>query len=65
MKLRFLCTSGILIALLFSVNGQQQPAREKPTPKSTFEFEDECGDPTMESMAWISIEGTVVEVIAG
>lgn len=61
MKLRFLCTFGILLALL-CVNGQQQPARQKPSP---FEFEDECGDPTMESMVWFSIEGTVVEIIAG
>ena len=62
---RFLCTFGILLALLSCVHGQQQPAREKPAPKISFEYEDECGDPMVESMVWISIEGTVVEVIDG
>ena len=61
MKQRFLCASGILLALLFSVNGQQP----KPTPKPSFEYEDECGDPSVESMLWFLVEGTVVEIIAG
>jgi endonuclease YncB( thermonuclease family) len=64
MKLRVLCTFGILLALLLCVSGQQ-PGQQKPSSKISFEFEDECGDPTMESMVWISIEGTVVEIIAG
>ena len=64
MKQRFLCASIILLALLFSINGQQL-GRQKPAPKSSFEYEDECGDPTLESMAWFLVEGTVVEIIAG
>jgi hypothetical protein len=42
MKLRFLYASGILLALLFGVNGHQ-PGRQKPAPKPTFEYENECG----------------------
>lgn len=64
MKQRFLCAFGILLALLFCVNGQQ-PSRQKPAPKPSFEYEDECGDPSVESMLWFLVEGTVVEIIAG
>jgi|SRR5215213_1968066 len=64
MKQRFLCAFGILLALLFCVNGQQT-GPQKPAPKSSFEYEPECGDPTVESMSWTPIDGTVVEIIAG
>ena len=30
-----------------------------------FEYEKECGDPTVESMSWMSIHGKVVEVLNG
>lgn len=64
MKQRLLCTFGILFALFFSVNAQQR-GRQRPSPKLSFEYEDECGNPVEESMAWSLIEGKVVRVFGG
>jgi endonuclease YncB( thermonuclease family) len=58
------------IALLFSfgssVEGQSN-ATQKPgiTRPPSLEYEDECGSPLVESMLWISVEGTVIQVIDG
>ena len=60
----YLCACGILVSLLFYVNGQQ-PGQDKPPSKLSFEFENECGSPLVESMLWQSIEGTVVRIIDG
>lgn len=60
---RILCTSGILLTLLLSSISGQHAGDQKSPPK--FSFEDECGDPLMESMVWSSVSGTVVRIIDG
>jgi endonuclease YncB( thermonuclease family) len=58
------------IALLFSFGSSVEDQSNdtlKPeiiSPQS-FEYEDECGSPVVESMLWMSVEGTVIKVIDG
>lgn len=58
------------LALLFSF-GVTVPGQSKDTPKPSkesrlsFEYEDECGNPLEESMAWRSVEGKVIRVVDG
>jgi endonuclease YncB( thermonuclease family) len=60
----FLCTCGILASWLFYFNGQQT-GQNKPLSRPSFEYENECGNPEVESMLWLPIEGTVVKIIDG
>ena len=60
----FLCTCGILASWLIYFNSQQR-GQDKPPSKPKFEYEKECGNPEVESMAWQLIEGTVVRIIDG
>ena len=59
------------IALLFSfgisVEGQSNDTKKAPITLSSFsfEYEDECGNPMIESMLWFSVEGTVIKVVDG
>ena len=60
----FLCTCGILASWLFCFDSQQRD-QDKPPSRPLFEYENECGNPEVESMLWLSIEGTVVRIIDG
>jgi len=60
----FLSTCVILVSLPFYFNGQQL-GQDKPPSKLSFEYENECGSPLVESTLWQSIEGTVVRIIDG
>jgi endonuclease YncB( thermonuclease family) len=60
----FLFGCGLLVSFLFSL-GVEQTRQENPPSKISFEFENECGSPVIESMAWSSVKGTVVRVIDG
>ena len=58
------------IALLFSlglwIEGQSNDTQRAPIPRPlSFEHEDECGSPLVESMLWMSVEGKVIKVVDG
>ena len=59
------------IALLFSfgisVECQSNVTQKTPITWSSlsFEHEDECGNPLVESMLWMSVEGRVIKVVDG
>lgn len=60
----FLCTCGILVSWLVYFNSPER-GQDKPSSKPSFEYENECGNPVVESMLWLLIEGTVVKIIDG
>ncbi len=58
------------IVVLFSgslcIEGQSNDAQRASTrPALSYEHEEECGSPLVESMLWMSVEGTVIKVIDG
>lgn len=58
------------IALLLSCNlwaeAQSNDVQKiGPRLSASFEYEDECGSPSVESSLWMSIEGTVIKVLDG
>jgi endonuclease YncB( thermonuclease family) len=55
------------LVLLCSLVGEAQSTEMRPIPLGdlTVEYLDKCPNPVYESMAWSSIEGTVVKVIDG
>ena len=60
----------LAIALLFSfgvsVAGQSNDTPKPPVASpSPFEYEDECGSPEVESMMWMTVDGTVIKVVDG
>jgi endonuclease YncB( thermonuclease family) len=63
MNRRVVASFVILLASTRCAQRTAQPTTDGAPPVSpAFEHLDECVNPTMESMAWLSVEGTVVEV---
>ena len=60
----------LTITLLLSCNlcswAQSSKGQNESLPKAlSFEYEDKCGNPLVESMLWQSFEGTVIKITGG
>jgi endonuclease YncB( thermonuclease family) len=56
----------LLFSFVISVEGQSNDTqRAQLAGPPSFEHQDECGNPVVESMLWISVEGRVIKVVDG
>jgi endonuclease YncB( thermonuclease family) len=54
----------LLICSISSVGASQTPPAAAPKLSFTFEYEDECGSPLVESMLWDSVDGKVTRILS-
>ena len=64
--MKHLLLSIVLLSAFSLSTKPQSPESQKPSAITlSFEYENECGSPVVESMAWISIDGRVTKIIGG
>jgi len=61
----FILSIVLLSAFSSSAKPQSLKTQELSVTTFSFEYEDECGSPLVESMAWSSIDGRVTKIIGG